>query len=155
MKWDWTFQKGHSARCVERPFVCRTGVKSTAGFWFAQLLMVSCVTFGVSAVTFISPSTAAMRLCKGVVTSSAFTKADELSARRHALADWMQRSVELGITYPAWRIATRRSMRCAQRKDVVTCVARAAPCTISQKPRVPGPKPSQAVGYVAPTDAGI
>jgi hypothetical protein len=82
-----------------------------------------------------SPSDAAVRLCRGTISSGPVIAATEREAKRQALDIWKGEAAKLGVSFSAWGRAADKILAC---KPAVggkfVCLARAAPCTIEQAP---------------------
>ena len=81
-----------------------------------------------------APASAAIRLCKPVLTGEAHDAAHEDDARRLALESWVAIAERRhGNRFTAWRLAYMKSLDCAAlARGRVRCVATGSPCTISQ-----------------------
>lgn len=76
---------------------------------------------------------AAVRVCTAAQLGDVAHGASELEARRAALASWRKKAARAGIAYTSWRLAIKKSSRCAKLKDGRhACVVFAAPCRVSQ-----------------------
>lgn len=89
----------------------------------------------VLAATLTTPAEAAVRICKGEVSSGLVGAANEQEAKKRALEVWRDKALELGKPFSAWRIAADKLLKCLPAKaSGYECIARARPCTIDQAP---------------------
>ena len=80
------------------------------------------------------PASAAMRNCLKLVVGQG-TAANELAAKKQAMAEWKKAAVTAGIENPAWRIAINKTFECEPDDGgQITCTASGDPCTITQVP---------------------
>lgn len=79
------------------------------------------------------PVAAAVRVCTTAQLSDIAHASSELEARRAALASWRAKAARSGRAFTNWRLAAKKSSRCARLKDGrYACVAFAVPCRLQQ-----------------------
>ncbi len=108
---------------------------------------IALLGFAVSMAAGPMPGHAAVRVCKGPVTSAVFTDESEKAGKTRALADWKAKVALLGERYTSWRLAIDKRLTCTLVENKFhACVAHGRPCTIKQVPPIPrlGPKPDPA-----------
>lgn len=99
---------------------------------------------------------AAIRFCSTAQLGEVAQAPTELEARRQALASWRNKAARAGRAFTNWRLAIKKSSRCARLKDGrYTCVAFAVPCRLMQVPprksRPKGLMPAPAPGKLPGT----
>ena len=102
---------------------------------------------------------AAVRVCRGAVTSGPQVGATLAEGQKQALEAWTKAAGLAGPRYAAWRLATTKSISCQPLTEHrIVCVARANPCAIEQVPPpslAPVPKsPHPRVSPRTPTSPG-
>jgi len=99
-------------------------------------MVFSCMVGTIAAVGVVSADAAwaAVRVCRGHVTSDVGSAAREIEAKRAAIRDWTRKAKSAQIPHPSWRIANLKVLRCVPYGGRFDCVAHAVPCTIKQKP---------------------
>jgi hypothetical protein len=121
------------------------GLNAAPGYGLAKIGPLSQVQSGivflcmigiVAAVDVVSAddARAAIRVCRGHVTSDVGSAAREIEAKRAAIRDWTRKAKSAQIPHPSWRIANLKVLRCVPYGGRFDCVAHAVPCTIKQKP---------------------
>jgi len=111
-------------------------------------LNASNVAVSIAAVLiFAAPQLAlgAVRVCKPSISSSIFTETSEKAGKTRALAEWRAKAGVFGERYTSWRLAANKQLVCTLLDSGQNaCLARGAPCTISQVPPLKrlGPKPT-------------
>lgn len=77
----------------------------------------------------------AVRLCKSSTSSGLQAGRTEIEARAQAVSAWITAASAHGERYAAWRVAIDKTIACSPKGDGgFHCLAKAAPCTISQVP---------------------
>lgn len=102
---------------------------------------------------------AAVRVCTTAQLGDMAHGASELEARRAALTSWRAKAARSGRAFTSWRLAVKKSSRCAKLKDGRhACVVFAVPCRVSQvaprKHRPEGLKPQPPAGRL-PGKSGV
>ena len=93
----------------------------------------------VSLLALPTHASAAWLLCEAMLTTDAAAGANELEAKRNALAEWTMRAGTHGVAYTRWQLAWNRRLTCdAHPGGGHRCVARGRPCRVSQTPPPPG-----------------
>lgn len=119
-----------------------------------RFLAVGAVVFLMATST--APVEAAVRVCTTAQLGDIAHAANELEARRAALASWRAKAARSGRAFTSWRLAAKKSSRCARLKNGRhACVAFAIPCRVSQVPsrkrRPEGLKPQPPPGRLPGT----
>ena len=101
----------------------------------ARAMRVALVAAALLLVLGMRTPLAAVRLCKGPVSSGPVMGSNEETARAAALAVWKSKALVHGEPYASWRIAADKILECLPRDGGgYECLARARPCTIEQAP---------------------
>lgn len=78
---------------------------------------------------------AAVRICGPRIDSGITTAANELEAKKAALAAWRKKAAVLGEGYDGWHVAAGKVLKCFAKNGTFSCMAVGNPCVIQQNPQ--------------------